>query len=68
MTDEVVDKILAGIESERNLQLLENLCDTMLQGSLCGLGGMTPFPVQSAIKHFRGDFRARAQPSLQRAG
>ena len=65
---EVVDKILAGIESERNLQLLENLCNTMLQGSLCGLGGMTPFPVQSAIKHFREDFRARAKPTLKRAG
>jgi formate dehydrogenase iron-sulfur subunit len=65
---EVVDKILGGVESERNLQLLENLCDTMLQGSLCGLGGMTPFPVQSAIKHFREDFRARAKPSLKRAG
>jgi formate dehydrogenase iron-sulfur subunit len=65
---EVVDKILGGVDSERNLQLLENLCNTMLQGSLCGLGGMTPFPVQSAIKHFREDFRARAQPSLKRAG
>ncbi len=29
---EVVDKILGGVESERNLALLENLCDTMLQG------------------------------------
>src|ERR1700749_1022278 len=65
---EVIDKIVAGIESERNLALLENLCDTMLQGSLCGLGGMTPFPVQSAIKHFREDFRPRAKSSLRRAG
>ena len=63
---EVIDKIMKGIESERNLALLENLCDTMLVGSLCGLGGMTPFPVQSAIKHFREDFRAKAP--LQRAG
>jgi NADH:ubiquinone oxidoreductase subunit E len=55
-----------AIDSERNLALLENLCDTMLVGSLCGLGGMTPFPVQSAIKHFREDFRAKAP--LQRAG
>jgi formate dehydrogenase iron-sulfur subunit len=40
---------------------LEELCETMLQGSLCGLGGMTPFPVSSALKHFREDFRARTQ-------
>jgi formate dehydrogenase iron-sulfur subunit len=64
---EVIDRILGGVESERNLQLLENLCETMLQGSLCGLGGMTPFPVQSALKHFREDFRARTPP-LKQAG
>jgi formate dehydrogenase iron-sulfur subunit len=57
---EVIDRILGGVDSEKNLRLLENLCNTMLQGSLCGLGGMTPFPVQSALKHFREDFRARA--------
>jgi formate dehydrogenase iron-sulfur subunit len=56
---EVIDRILQGVESERNVRLLEDLCETMLQGSLCGLGGMTPFPVQSALKHFREDFRAR---------
>jgi formate dehydrogenase iron-sulfur subunit len=63
---EVIDKIMSGIDSERNLALLENLCDTMVVGSLCGLGGMAPFPVQSAIKHFRADFRAKAP--LKRAG
>ena len=54
---EVIDRIKSGIEPERNLKLLEDLCETMLQGSLCGLGGMTPFPVQSALKHFPQDFR-----------
>ncbi|HLY52638.1 MAG TPA: NADH-ubiquinone oxidoreductase-F iron-sulfur binding region domain-containing protein [Steroidobacteraceae bacterium] len=58
---EVIDRILAGTDGERNVQLLEELCDTMVQGSLCGLGGMAPFPVQSALKHFREDFRARSQ-------
>jgi formate dehydrogenase iron-sulfur subunit len=57
---EVLDRILAGIDGERNVQLLEELCDVMVQGSLCGLGGMAPFPVQSALKHFREDFRARS--------
>jgi formate dehydrogenase iron-sulfur subunit len=58
---EVIERIIGGIEPERNLRLLEDLCETMLQGSLCGLGGMTPFPVQSALKHFSEDFRARAR-------
>ncbi|HEY8539224.1 MAG TPA: NADH-quinone oxidoreductase subunit NuoF [Steroidobacteraceae bacterium] len=53
---EVIDRILYGIDRERNLQLLEDLCDTMEQGSLCGLGGMTPFPVRSVLRHFREDF------------
>jgi formate dehydrogenase iron-sulfur subunit len=56
---EVIDRILAGVDGERNVRLLEELCETMVQGSLCGLGGMAPFPVQSALKHFREDFRAR---------
>jgi formate dehydrogenase iron-sulfur subunit len=36
--------------------LLDDLCTTMLDGSLCALGGLTPLPVQSAIKHFPEDF------------
>ena len=47
---------LAGVDRPQNVVLLEELCDTMLHGSLCGLGGLTPYPVQSALKHFRGDF------------
>jgi formate dehydrogenase iron-sulfur subunit len=58
---EVIDRILGGVEPERNVRQLEELCETMLQGSLCGLGGMTPFPVTSALKHFSEDFRARTR-------
>jgi formate dehydrogenase iron-sulfur subunit len=55
---EVIDRVIEGVERERNLVLLADLCETMLQGSLCGLGGMTPFPVQSILKHFAEDFQA----------
>ena len=58
---EVIDRILGGVETERNVRQLEELCEVMLQGSLCGLGGMTPFPVTSALKHFREDFGARTR-------
>jgi formate dehydrogenase iron-sulfur subunit len=54
---EVVQQILAGAALAPNVALLESLCDTLLHGSLCGLGGMTPFPVRSALKHFAEDFR-----------
>lgn len=53
---EVIDKIRAGQNSAANLELLDDLCDTMIHGSLCAMGGMTPFPVQSAVKHFPDDF------------
>ncbi|WP_116807387.1 formate dehydrogenase beta subunit [Steroidobacter cummioxidans] len=58
---ELMDRVLANIDRERNLRLVEELCDTMLNGSLCGLGGMTPFPVQSALKYFPEDFRKTVQ-------
>jgi formate dehydrogenase iron-sulfur subunit len=71
---ELVDRIIAGRANEprasapanqgngaqeQDLALLGELCDTMFNGSLCGLGGMTPFPVRSAMKHFSEDFRRK---------
>ena len=53
---EVIDRIRAGREPQRNEHLLRDLCETMLQGSLCALGGMAPFPVLSALDHFPQDF------------
>jgi formate dehydrogenase iron-sulfur subunit len=58
---ELMDRVLANVDRERNLNLIQELCETMLHGSLCGLGGMTPFPVQSAIKHFPEDFTRTVQ-------
>ncbi|HTW38983.1 MAG TPA: NADH-ubiquinone oxidoreductase-F iron-sulfur binding region domain-containing protein [Steroidobacteraceae bacterium] len=55
---EIVDRIIEGTDRAGNLALLEELCETMVHGSLCGLGGMAPFPVQSAMRHFREDFLA----------
>jgi formate dehydrogenase iron-sulfur subunit len=53
---EVIDRITAGIDRERNLVLLDDLCTTMTDGSLCAMGGLTPLPVQSALAHFPEDF------------
>jgi formate dehydrogenase iron-sulfur subunit len=53
---EVMDRVISGQNRDFHLTLIEELCDTMLNGSLCGLGGLTPYPVQSALRHFRGDF------------
>ena len=40
----------------QQLTLLRDLCDTMQHGSLCAMGGMTPYPVLSALNHWPGDF------------
>jgi formate dehydrogenase iron-sulfur subunit len=53
---EVVDRIIAGNERDENLQLLDDLCGTMMDASLCALGGLTPNPVMSALEHFPEDF------------
>jgi len=56
---EVIDRIRAGIETEANLTLLRDLCGTMVDGSLCALGGMAPFPVLSVMNHFAEDLGPR---------
>ena len=53
---ETLDKVIQGEDRERNLQIVEDLCHTMKLGSLCALGGFTPYPVMSAITHFPEDF------------
>ncbi|NOT15367.1 MAG: formate dehydrogenase [Methylotenera sp.] len=56
---EVIDKIVANKgspEHSKTIQLARDLSDTMLNGSLCALGGMTPYPVLSALNHFGEDF------------
>ena len=64
---EVVDRIIADEDRTANITLLRDLCDTMLGGSLCALGGMAPFPVLSALNHFPEDFGLPAA-SLAAAG
>ena len=54
---ETIDQIIAGKNVEANLALIADLSETMKFGSLCALGGFTPYPVMSAITHFPEDFR-----------
>jgi len=55
---EVIDRIVANCDRAANTALLEDLCNTMKFGSLCALGGFTPYPVMSALTHFPEDFGA----------
>jgi formate dehydrogenase iron-sulfur subunit len=53
---EVIEDIMRGHDLNKNIPLLRDLCNTLLNGSLCALGGMTPYPVLSALNHFPADF------------
>ncbi len=53
---EVIDRIVGGENREANATLLKELCETLKWGSLCALGGFTPYPVMSALTHFPEDF------------
>jgi len=54
---ELADRIAAGVTPEKQIAVLSDLCNTMKFGSLCALGGFTPYPVMSALTHFPEDFR-----------
>jgi formate dehydrogenase iron-sulfur subunit len=56
---ETLDRIIRGEDRAASLAVLEDLCHTMKFGSLCALGGFTPYPVMSALTHFPEDFGAR---------
>jgi formate dehydrogenase iron-sulfur subunit len=66
---EVIDRIAAGVETDTQIEVLTDLCQTMKFGSLCALGGFAPYPVMSALTHFEEDFRPRpeSQPLIQAA-
>jgi formate dehydrogenase iron-sulfur subunit len=63
---EVIDRLVAGQRRAAQETLLRDLCDTMVSGSLCALGGLTPYPVLSALDYFPEDFDKPA--ALQAAG
>ena len=60
---EVIDRIIGNHDRAAKIELLEDLCEMMTYGSLCALGGLTPYPVMSALRHFPEDFGAPTAPA-----
>ena len=56
-------RIIAGEQPVKHVKLVRDLCDTMLYGSLCAMGGMTPYPVLSALNEFPEDFGLAPNPA-----
>ncbi len=68
---EVLDRLIQGRDRPAQRALLDDLCDTLTQASLCALGGMIALPVQSALRHFPEDFGLGPSPEaghVQRQG
>jgi len=63
---ELIDKIAKNEKRSASLELLEELCETLEQGSLCAMGGLTPMPVRSAIRHFPKDFEFKIGSGVER--
>jgi len=62
---EIMDRVIAGESVADNLALIEDLCATMTDGSLCAMGGLTPMPVRSAIRLFPEDFSGPAREAAE---
>jgi formate dehydrogenase iron-sulfur subunit len=61
---EVIDKLVAGEDAAQQETILRDLCETLTYGSLCALGGLTPYPVVSALNHFHEDFVKPSKPRV----
>jgi NADH:ubiquinone oxidoreductase subunit F (NADH-binding) len=58
---EILDKFRSGEGDEKDILYLEQLSQTMMLTSLCGLGQAAPFPVIDSLQHFRSDYEGRIQ-------
>lgn len=67
---EVIDRITSNsnTKQDQQVELLRDLCDTMINGSLCAMGGMTPFPVLSALNYYPADFGIKTPESMAARG
>jgi NADH-quinone oxidoreductase subunit F len=55
---EILERITAGESREDDIELLEEICPKVMDGSLCGLGQTAPNPVLTTIKYFRDEYEA----------
>jgi len=61
-------RICQGVGTMDDLELLEDLCSTVKEASLCGLGQTAPNPVLSTLKYFRNEYIEHIAEKRCRAG
>ena len=64
----ILEKIVAGKGEMKDLELLEELAQSVKEGSLCGLGKTAPNPVLSTLKYFRDEYIAHIKDKKCPAG
>ena len=65
---EILDDICKGNSKEGDVELLEDMSQAIIDGSLCALGGSAPNPVLSTIKYFRDEYNAHIREKKCPAG
>jgi NADH-quinone oxidoreductase subunit F len=66
--NEILTRITRGLGKEEDIALLEDLCATLVDASLCQLGSSAPNPVMSTIRHFRAEYEAHIKEHKCPAG
>jgi NADH-quinone oxidoreductase subunit F len=65
---EILDRITKGEGKEGDIELLEELCISIKDGALCGLGQTAPNPVLTTLKYFRDEYEAHIKEKKCPAG
>ncbi len=58
---EILTRLSTGVASLQEIDELEKLCHSVINGSLCGLGKTAPNPVLTGIRYFREEYEAHTR-------
>ena len=65
---EILNRIVAGAGKRSDIDLLEELAETITKTSLCGLGKTATFPVESTLKRFKNEYEDHIHKKICTAG
>lgn len=65
---EILTRIVEGNGKDGDIELLEELCNAIKDGALCGLGQTAPNPVLTTIRYFRDEYEAHINDKKCPAG
>jgi len=65
---ELLEKITDGQGRLQDIELMENLANTMMRGAFCGLGQAAPVPILGCLKYFRQEFIQHVSDKFCRSG